>query len=167
MAPLSKRDDRGESLVELLVALGIMATAVIALLGALATAIRISEVHRYQAEAGAFTRELAERLESTVATSSTGYKECTAGQGNQVLVGAYEGYWDIPLSRRSLYERKVLKVTYWNATAFVDTCPGSNDIGVQRVTLRVQSKDPNRFTVSETLEVTLRKPCRPGADPCA
>jgi Tfp pilus assembly protein PilV len=167
MFRLSKRDDRGESLVELLVALGIMATAVIALLGALATAIRISEVHRYQAEAGAFTREFAERLENTVASSATGYKECLAGQGNQALVGIYEGYWDIPPSRASLYERQVLKVTYWNTTAFMDICPATNDIGVQRVTLRVRSKDPDRPTVSETLEVTLRKPCRPGTTPCA
>ncbi|HZM84602.1 MAG TPA: hypothetical protein VFC19_53455 [Candidatus Limnocylindrales bacterium] len=164
---LSKLDDRGESLVELLVALAVMATAVVAMLGALAVAIRISEVHRYQAEAGAFTREFAERLENAVAGGSTGYHECTAGQGNQALVAAYEAYWDIPPSRAPLYEREVVKVTYWDATAleYVDTCPG--DYGVQLVSLRVWSQDSDRPTVSETLEVTLRKPCRTGEDPCA
>lgn len=166
---LPRRDDRGESLVELLVALAVMSTAVIALLGALAVAIRVSEVHRYQAEAGAFTREFAERLENTVATSDTGYKECVAGQGNQALVGHYENLWVVPASRAGLYERKVVKVTYWNqsGSAYVDTCPASSDYGVQLVTLRVFSKNSDLPTVSETLEVTLRKPCRPGDDACA
>ena len=60
MVAKAKRDDRGDSLIELLVAVSVMATAVVALLGALATAIRVSEFHRHQSEAGAFVKAFAE-----------------------------------------------------------------------------------------------------------
>ena len=40
-----RRDDRGETLIELLVAVMIMATAVVAIVGATATAIHLSDIH--------------------------------------------------------------------------------------------------------------------------
>ena len=58
---------RGESLIELLVALSIMATAVLVLLAGLGTAITMSAVHRKQAAAGTYVRAFAEALESSVA----------------------------------------------------------------------------------------------------
>jgi Tfp pilus assembly protein PilV len=161
-----KRDDRGESLVELLVAMVVMSTAVIALLGALATAIRISEVHRYQAAAGAFMREFAERLESEVAENAALYQNCTPGAGNQALKGHYEGLWDIPLAQRGVYHREVVRVRYGSGTSYVDTCPAA-DSGVQLVSLRVWTTVADRPTVSETIDITIRKRCRPGDPVCA
>jgi hypothetical protein len=54
-------------------------------------------------------------------------------------------------------------VAVWNrTTSTYATCPAAGDAGVQRVSLRVYTDDDR---ASETLDIILRKPCRPPADP--
>ena len=62
-----------------MVALSIMATAVVALVGGIATSIQASDIHRKQAKSQAYLREFVEQLEASVATYPTGYVECAAG----------------------------------------------------------------------------------------
>ena len=161
---LSNQDDRGESLVELLVALGILATAVVALLGAMITGIRVSEMHRRQTEAGAYVKLFAETLEREVAKTPTRYTDCHANPQ-----ATYQSFNPVPPGD---YEATVVPpVKYWDGDsfeAFGATCPAT-DPGVQLVTLRVRTTDPDRPAIVETLQITLRKPCRPdGVDPsCA
>jgi len=159
-AQLSKRDDRGESLVELLVALAVMATAVVVLLGALATAIRVCEFHRLQTQAGVFARTFAETLENKVTGSQDNYVPCGVGRD---IVGSYKGYLYKPVG----FEQPGVDVTFWDpdAAEFQKTCPATGDSGVQRVTLTL--KTDGSLKVTETLDITLRKPCRSGDDPCA
>lgn len=158
---MSKLDDRGESLVELLVALGIMATAVVALLGALATGIRVSELHRHQTRAGAYLREFAETLERRVAESQDNYRPCGSTPDPRT---AYES---LKPPAPSGYQGRVERVKYWNKTskAFEDTCPGDVDPGVQLLSLLVNVPGATS-PVTERLDITLRKPCREGDNPC-
>lgn len=154
LSRLSKRDDRGESLIELLVALTVMATAIVALLGALATAIRISELHRHQSEAGAYIKEFAETLERKAAETPTGYLECAPAS-------YYQSFYPKPPAP---YDREVVTVRYWDGDSFEPTCAAGDD-GVQLLSLRVWSDVPGRPSVVETLDITLRSPCRPGETP--
>jgi type II secretory pathway pseudopilin PulG len=153
MRPRPRRDDRGETLIELLVAIMIMSTAVVAVVGATATAIHLSDVHRKQARAGAYLRTAAETIETAVARSpTTGYVSCAVPANYAALLPS------IPP-----YQASVTAVARWTAAGtFVSTSPtcspDTDDIGVQRVSLRVQLGTE----VTEKLDIVIRRPCRPG-----
>jgi len=141
-------DDDGESLVELLVALAIMATAVAVLLAGLATAILMSDVHRKQATAGAHVRAFAEKIAGVVAAYPSGYETCADKDdpdGYQAQAPSAAGF-----------SFAVTKVEYWDGSAFT-TSTSACDRGVQRVTVRVASADGR---AAESLTVVLRRPCR-------
>src|SRR5215510_16442827 len=70
-------DDRGETLIELLVTVVLLGTAVVAIVAALGTAIRVSDIHRKQANGGAYVRAYAEALETYVAAGN--YQPCPVG----------------------------------------------------------------------------------------
>jgi type II secretory pathway pseudopilin PulG len=142
-----QRGDRGETLVEVLVAVMILSTAVVALVGGIALAVRVSTIHRSQTTAGAAVRAFAEALETRVAASPTGYVQCA-------LPADYQGIYTAPTG----YAATPTAVAYWSGTAFVTggACPPA-DLGVQRVSLLVTS---DNGYASETLDVVLRKPCR-------
>jgi type II secretory pathway pseudopilin PulG len=144
-----RRDDRGETLIELMVAMAIMGTAVIALVGGIATSIRVSDVHRKHVNAGVYVRAFSEALERSMAASPSGYTDCAS-------TSTYQSVYTVP----SGYQATVVAVTYWNGSAFVGTCPGGGDVGVQRVTLQVGSTDGR---ASEQLAVIIRRPCRPAS----
>jgi hypothetical protein len=145
------RDDGGESLVELLFAIAIMSTAVVALLAGLATAVVISDSHRKQASAGAQVRTFAEAVERAVNNATTAYVDCAAETAYEPVFTAEPGY-----------KRDVVEVLYWNGTDFSDEC--APDPGVQRVTVRVASNDDR---ASETIHVIIRKPCRASDPSCS
>ncbi|MDT5023868.1 MAG: hypothetical protein QOE61_294 [Micromonosporaceae bacterium] len=152
-------NDRGETLLELLITVVIMGVAVVALVGGIATSIRMSDIHRKQAEAGAYVRAYAEAIENAVAASPTAYFAC-AGPSK------YSAF--SPLVGNPTYTAEITAVRYWNgsltAGAFAGTCgPGTEvpiDTGVQQVSLRVTAGN----TVAETLDVIIRKPCRSATD---
>jgi Tfp pilus assembly protein PilV len=143
--------ERGETLIELLVTVVILGTAVVALVGALAVAVRVSDIHRKQATAGASVRAFAEALETRVAAAPTGYVNCATTVS---YAGAYPS---VPAG----YVATITAVSYWDGSAFVAIC--ATDTGVQRVSLTVGSIDGR---ASEQLDVVLRKPCRQG-ETCA
>jgi hypothetical protein len=152
-------DDRGESLVELLVSVGIMATAVVALLAGLATVIIVSDMHRKQAAASAQLRTFAEAVEKAVNGSPSAYVDCASTASYSSVFTADPGY-----------ERRVLAVQYWTGTGFSGVC--SSDSGVQKVTLQVRSTegtpaDDGDDRAVETLDLIIRKPCRAGDPPCS
>lgn len=146
-----RRDDRGESLIELLVAMAIMSTAVIALVAGIGTAIRISDIHRKQATAGSYVRSYSEAVQSAIADTPTAYAACATST-------TYQSAYTVPDPTR--YQAEITAVTYWDGTGFVATCPAT-DLGLQRVSLRVRSLDGR---ASETLDVVIRRPCRSAAD---
>jgi hypothetical protein len=137
--------DRGESLIELLVALTLLGLAVVAIVSGLGTSAVISDIHRKQATAGAEVRSFAEKIENTVAAGG-GYTPC-AGPGT------YTGGYTAP----SGFTPTVTLVRYWNGSGWSSTC--ATDIGLQKLSLKISSSDGR---AAETLDVIIRKPCGPG-----
>jgi prepilin-type N-terminal cleavage/methylation domain-containing protein len=153
----STKDDRGETLIELMVALAIMATAVVALVGGIGTSVRASDIHRKQAKSQAYLRAFAENLEASMANYPTGYVECATGSTPAAT------YQALKPATATGYTAEVTGVALWNRTTLLYTaCPATGDAGVQRVSLRVSTSDGR---ASETLDIVLRKPCRPPVDP--
>ncbi|GAA1589352.1 MULTISPECIES: type IV pilus modification PilV family protein [Kribbella] len=149
-------DERGESLLEVLIAVAIMGIAVVALMAGLTTSIMMSDIHRKQATTGEYVRDYAEAIESALTsstcTSSTPaagcYKACSAGSWYENPAG-----FSVPTG----YSRSVVAGSskYWNGTSWQSTC--GTDTGVQQVTVQVASSDGR---ASERIVVVLRKPCR-------
>ena len=157
------RADAGETLIELLMTVAIMATAVTAIVGATATSIHLSDVHRKQAKAGSYVRAYAEALETFVAkTPTTGYKQCAVGTDYK---GSTINY---PLTSDPKYAPTATTVKVWNPSPnppgtpprWDPSGPGCAEVGVQKVTLQVQYSSAGQV-VTETLDVVIRRPCRP------
>ena len=129
--------DRGESLIELLVAVLILGTAVVAVVGGIGTGLIMSTVQRQQAEA-------AEHLSNYVALiESSPYAECPNVSYPTYSPGVGSGY---------------------SADAPTVSCPAGGDTGIQQVTLTVRSTDGR---VVESRKIIIRKPCRPTDDLCS
>lgn len=137
--------DRGETLIELLVAILLIGTAVVIILGGLGTTIRVSDVHHKQALAAQHLRAFAEAVQESVADSPSSYVDCAG-------VAAYTAAYSMADAR---FVAEVTTVRYWNGTTFAATC--TTDQGVQQVSLQIRSVDDR---VVERLTVVIRKPCR-------
>ncbi len=143
------RDARGETLIELLVAMSILGVAVVALVGGIGTSIVVTDAHRKQATAEAVIHTFAESIESSVAAIPTAYASCPSLSTYTTPAG-----FAVPAG----FTAAVTAVTYWNgapAGSFVTTC--SSDVGIQKLTLSVASTD---LRATETLNIVIRKPCR-------
>jgi prepilin-type N-terminal cleavage/methylation domain-containing protein len=139
-------EDRGETLIELVVAVMIMGIALVAILGGVGVSILMSDIHRKQATAGAYVRDYAEAIENVVA--SGGYLDCAT----TTTYGSPAGF-AVP----SGYEKAVVAVKYWDGTGWRSSC--SSDTGLQQVTLQINSDDTRTAArVTERLVVVLRKP---------
>lgn len=153
-------NDRGETLIELLVTVIILAVAVVALVGGIATSIRMSDIHRKQAQAGVYVRAFGEAIETYVSGGAVSNYTACAG------TGAYSAAYPAHPDGGSAYVATITDVRYWNGSGFGTGC--TTDKGVQEVSLKVSTSD-NR--VAETLDVIIRKPCRsttdfPSESPC-
>ncbi|HEY0165440.1 MAG TPA: hypothetical protein VGB75_00230 [Jatrophihabitans sp.] len=140
--------DRGETLLELLIGLTIMAVAVVAVVGGLVASIAVSDIHRKQATAGAAVRDYAENVEKFVA--GAGYTACAAPSAYSP--GA------VGFTAPSGYVATAVTVRHWSGAAWAASpCA---DIGLQELTVQVASSDTR---ASERLVVVLRKPCGLGS----
>lgn len=140
------RSDQGETLLELLISITILAVAVVAIASGLAISVRVSDMHRSEATAGAYARSYAEAIENTVAIST--WSGCSA------TPSTYQSPAGFVLPVGGGYTATVAQVAYWNGSAFSTTC--GSDKGLQRLTLTVASTDGR---ASEQLAVIIRNPC--------
>ncbi|HZX04958.1 type II secretion system protein [Kribbella sp.] len=139
------RNERGESLLEVLIAVAIMGIAVVAIMAGLVTSVLISDVHRKQATAGTAVRDYAEAVQTAV----TG--------GNYVACGTASAYQSAAaFTAPTGYTATVVSgsMRYWTGTAWQAAC--SVDTGLQRLTVQVASNDGR---ATERVDVVLRKPC--------
>jgi prepilin-type N-terminal cleavage/methylation domain-containing protein len=151
-------DERGETLLELLIAITIMGVALVAIMAGVTTSILMSDIHRKQATAGAAVHTYAEVIENYVARSAAGYHTCasTLDYAPATVGFAVPTGFGVTASAAKA----------WNGTNWVP-CTTDNDNGLQKVTLGVASSDSR---ATETLDVILRRPCRPAPStdgPCS
>jgi Tfp pilus assembly protein PilV len=127
-------DDRGETLLEILLAVVIMGIAVVALMAGLTTSVLMSDIHRKQSTAGAYLRDYAEAVENSVAA------------GNYLGCSNAAGYAAVPVTS--------FPATGYARSVVSSSCAFGSD--VQQLTLQVRSTDGR---ASERLVVFVRKPC--------
>jgi prepilin-type N-terminal cleavage/methylation domain-containing protein len=155
--PRRRADERGETLVEVLVAVVILGIAGVAITAALGLTVKVSDIHRKETTGGAYVRSFAEAIESYVATPGvTNYKPCAGA--NAYKVGAVTSALGLP-SGFTATQDAAKSVS----TTGVVAAGCSSDTGVQQLTLHIKSAD-NR--ADETLTIVLRKPCDPSVAAC-
>jgi len=131
-------DDRGESLLELLVAVTIMGIAVTAIVGGIGVSVLMSDIHRKQATSGTVVRDYGEAI------MAGGYVPCANPASYPAAAGS------IP----SGYSASVSSLKYWTGSAWSNSC--GTDKGLQQLTVQVASTDGR---ASERLVVVVRKRC--------
>jgi Tfp pilus assembly protein PilE len=136
-------NDTGETLIELIIAVAIMGITVVAIIGGIATASLMSDIHRKQATAGAYARSYAEAVETYVAVPGN-FSASTSPGALQTAVG-----FAVPAGFTATVASPV---RCWTGSAF-GTCQAGST--VQQVTLKVASKDSR---ASESVVVVVRKP---------
>jgi Tfp pilus assembly protein PilE len=140
--------DRGETLLELLIAVTIMTIAVVAVVGGIGTSILISDVHRKQATAGATVRDYGEAIENMVANH--GYVACATPSSYASPPGfaAPAGY------SVSVLSKQPDEMKYWTGSGWQTSCGA--DTGLQQLTVQVASSDGR---AKEQLVIVVRKRC--------
>ncbi|TCC60340.1 type II secretion system protein [Kribbella pittospori] len=148
---MSRRpSERGESLLEIMIAVAIMGIAVVAIMAGLTTSIMMSDIHRKQTVAAATVRTYAEAVESYVAGS--GYTPCAGASAYSPAA--------IGLAVPAGYVATATAAQSWSGSSW-GACGADN--GLQKVTLTVS----NGTRATERLDVILRKPCRAADGVCA
>jgi hypothetical protein len=133
--------DAGETLIELLVAIAILGTSVIAILGGILVVEESSSMHRKQAQAQNGLRSWAEQV------STAPYVNCALASG----------FSPPSPSLPSGFTPTVAAVRYWNGTSFANSC--GSDTGIQKVTLQIVVASGLYPGFTQRLDLVLRKPC--------
>jgi type II secretory pathway pseudopilin PulG len=160
--------DSGETLVELMVTIVILATTVIALVGGIGTAVTISDIHRKQASAGAYLRDYADGIQSAIAgdaSTATAYTPCT-GAGTKLPTSTYATPRNYTFTDQTHYSYPPPVIAYWDpdktpTAGWSSVCPTKGDSGVQKLSLTVASKDGR---ATESMDIIIRRPCRVPSD---
>lgn len=128
----------GFTLTEVLVALVILGTAVVAIVAAMGASIALSDRHRQNVTADALVRTYAERL------NKANYVPCAPPTQGQYQAGPTGMNLTIP----SNFTVSLVGIQYWNGdgsattpASFSSSC--TTDKGIQQITIRAQSV-PNR-----------------------
>ena len=145
-----QRDERGETLVEVLVALVILSVAAVAILAGLQLSVKTSDIHRKQTTGGAYARSYAEAIERYVESAPDHYVACAPA--NTYSPGAVGFASELPPGFTGA-QSAAQRVAPDGGVA--GACSG-NDTGVQQVVITVSSNDGR---AAEELAVLLRRPC--------
>lgn len=150
---LRRRDERGETLVEVLVALSILGLAALAILAGVQLVTKTSDIHRKATTGGAYVRTFGEAIQRYVSTAGTDNYVACAG-ANAYRIPAVMNQFAMPTGFTEANFVQAAAVPLSGAGA-VGACPGG-DTGVQRLNLTVSSPDGR---VSENLTIVLRRTC--------
>ncbi|OIJ25907.1 type IV pilus modification PilV family protein [Nocardioides luteus] len=147
--------DRGETLVEVLVAVSILGIAGVAVVTGLQMSITSSDIHRKQTTGGAYARSYAESIQDYVAAAADRYVPCA---GANAYSPATVGF-TVPAGYTA--EQALAKRVPPDGGA-AGACSG-NDTGVQQIEITLSASDGR---AAERLTVLLRRPCGPRMAMC-
>lgn len=147
------RDERGETLVEVLVSLIILGVAAVAILAGLRLSVTTSDIHRKQTTGGAYARSYAEAIERYVASGPSKYVACAGAAAYSPATVGFDG--ELPAGYAGTHSAAERVPPNGDPAPAGRVCSG-NDTGVQQVLVTVSSNDGR---ASEELAVLLRKPC--------
>jgi len=154
------RNERGYTLLKLIVTVAVMGLALVAILG-LTNNVLIPDIHGKRAVAGAAARDYAKAIQIMVAGG--GYVPC----GNDSYASP-DGFSAPPGYTASIAPIAPGRyVEYWNGLAWQLNC--SPDTGMQRLTVQVFSNDGpdcDRASVCQRIPIVLRGACRPSSPQC-
>lgn len=133
--------DRGDTLLEVLIALAVVAIAATALIGGVLSSITASSAHRSLAINDADLKSFADAAQNQIQR-----------QANPLFVDCATTYAVTPPPLPANYVVSITGIQYWNGTAFAATCPGGN--APQLITLTATS--PTQ--VQSALSFVVRQP---------
>jgi prepilin-type N-terminal cleavage/methylation domain-containing protein len=142
-----RRDARGDTLIEVLLAVLIIGIASTAVLLTFSEGVAVSGTHRRLSTTDVDARTYAERLASAIDSGSLAYVACA---GTNVYASP-PGF--TPLAGDSV---TVTTVSYWNGTAFSSSCTPSTDLGIQRLAVTVANTNG---AATRPIQVIVRKRC--------
>jgi Tfp pilus assembly protein PilV len=143
-----RRDQRGETLLELLVSVTIMGIAFVAIIAGIGTTLMATHIDRQAATAETVIRSYAERIEDT---TDTAYVDCATTSSYSNPIG-----FSLPAAGWSASVTNVLAWQGDTPPTFAAGCP-SPDEGLQQLTLTVQSPAGNH-QATKTLVIVKRRP---------
>jgi Tfp pilus assembly protein PilV len=134
--------ERGESLIEVLLAVTVLGIAFVGILAGLATAINLSARHRGQANADVVLVSAAESVKNQA------YVPCP-----NVSTSSYNPTQGVTLPNGwAASDLQVTEVKKWNGSSFVTSCPAT-DNSLQLITIRAATPDGKS---SESIDVVKR-----------
>lgn len=150
-------DERGETLVEMLVALVILGVAAVAILAGLQLSVTTSDIHRKQTTGGAYARSYAEAIQRYVASAAGHYVACAGADAYAPATVGFAAELPTGYTATQAAARRVAP------DGAAGPCSG-NDTGVQQVDVTVSSQDGR---AAERLTVLLRRPCSAAMAVCS
>lgn len=142
--------DSGTTLVEILVSIVLIGTAVVATLGALRISVIGGTIHRDHANAHAWLQSASDVL---YASEKEDCDTTLSDGGKSAIIATYQPVIDVVANPEGWTNSqiKIVDLEFWNATdtdgdgiveyRFGDVCQDSINLALQRVTLEVRSPD--------------------------
>jgi type II secretory pathway pseudopilin PulG len=160
----SGRGERGETLVESLIAMVIVAIAGTSVIGALASSLTSSTEHRNIAAIDTLLKSYAEtvRYQVELEPAPALYADCPStgiSTGANALTHYTSGLtWTYPAGYTSGYTVQVTKVEMWNSISNAwdnpaGACPTADANGLERLSLSA-----THGTVTDTMQIVVRNP---------
>lgn len=143
-----EQDQRGDTLVEVILAVAILGIVVVAVVGGMYTTVVGSDIHRKQSVATTVLTGAAEALKEPTTLFSACAGTSHAGYNAAVSSVSRPSGWAAPV---------ITSVDYWDGTTFTAACYDTAAYGrllrLQRITLTVSSPDGRSV---ESLELVKR-----------
>lgn len=147
-----RRDERGETLVEVVVSVAILSLAAVGIVGGLTLSVKASDINRKQTTGGAYVRSYAEAVENYVRTNGN-YVKCA---GVNAYAPGTVGFTVPPNYTATQAAAEPLDGDGSVITS--GSCP-TRDKGVQRLRLTLTSSDAR---AAESITIVVRRACGTG-----
>ncbi len=154
--PAGDRDERGETLVEIMVAVVFMGLVVVSLLGGLFTLIKVADVNTQKTRSSVALQSYAEQIKQPVTAAVTGatYVPCAGTSSYGTFSGALPTGYTVEVTGVKHLSGYVVDGPF-RKPQFGTTCTAATDLGLQQITVKVDTGD-RAHRVRDTVVITKR-----------